>query len=136
MSQSLLGDSLFPILSTSSFQSFPLLSARRFAPTRTIGGHRKNILLLAVSAAAAAQKVATDVWVVTRATRASAAKLSRRIGAAAAAAAAVAAVLVHKIIMGGRERKMVRERRNWFRKADLLSTAKLQEQDQCVIAEK
>ena len=124
MSQSLLGDSLFPILSTSSFQSFPLLSARRFAPTRTIGGHRKNILLLAVSAAAAAQKVATDVWVVTRATRASAAKLSRRIGAAA-----VAAVLVHKIIMGGRERKMVRERRNWFRKADLLSTAKLQEQD-------
>ena len=134
MSQSLLGDSLFPILSTSSFQSFPLLSARRFAPTRTIGGHRKNILLLAVSAAAAAQKVATDVWVVTRATRASAAKLSRRIGAAAAAA--VAAVLVHKIIMGGRERKMVRERRNWFRKADLLSTAKLQEQDQCVIAEK
>ena len=135
MSQSLLGGSLFPILSTSSFQSFPLLSARRFAPTRTIGGHRKNILLLAVSAAAAAQKVATDVWVVTRATRASAAKLSRRIGAAAAAAA-VAAVLVHKIIMGGRERKMVRERRNWFRKADLLSTAKLQEQDQCVIAEK
>ena len=68
-SQSLLGDSLFPILSTSSFQSFPLLSARRFAPTRTIGGHRKNILLLAVSAAESRervgpQKVATDVWVV------------------------------------------------------------------------